>query len=534
MIKWTYKQIKLFRWKYIFYIGCIIVYTLISLLTPIIGKYIIDILIPNKQLKMLVGISCVWLVVECFRNSINIISENIYNFLKINCSYNIQQKIIETMQHTPWSFLVKQDMLYLSTRIYNDSNIVTEFVLGLTGNILSKLLMTIVAIGILIYIAGGLGIFLLAVIIIYVYVRYLYQKKLYNVIQKDRENQDTFLAEFLAQFLNMKFVQQYEIAKELIRKLNEKFQKYEKNSIDVQKTYSVFDGIDEMISSIGRVIIYLFGGYCIVMHKITIGEFVIVIDYFQMILGSIQEFTELDKKYKESKVSYARIKELLNKKEQENGIQYCPKVNRIACDRVFYKVNNQMIIQNFSYKFKRGNIYCIWGENGSGKTTLLDILLGLYNDKIDGKIKYNDIDINYLDMRKMRREQISFVEQEPYLIQGSIENNVFLTEHYSRRSLKNVIEKLKFDAIDTMMKEERKIIDGKSEFSGGERQKIALVRLFIKTADVLLLDEPTSALDVMSKKRVMDYLQDIKQDKIIIIISHDWEIAELCDKVVKI
>lgn len=52
--------------------------------------------------------------------------------------------------------------------------------------------------------------------------------------------------------------------------------------------------------------------------------------------------------------------------------------------------------------------------------------------------------------------------------------------------------------------------------------------------DVLLLDEPTSALDVMSKEKVMDYLQDIKQDKIIIIISHDCEIAELCDKVVKI
>ena len=58
----------------------------------------------------------------------------------------------------------------------------------------------------------------------------------------------------------------------------------------------------------------------------------------------------------------------------------------------------------------------------------------------------------------MRREQISFVEQEPYLIQGSIENNVFLTEHYSRRSLKSVIEKLKFDAIDTMMKEEKSLM----------------------------------------------------------------------------
>lgn len=82
--------------------------------------------------------------------------------------------------------------------------------------------------------------------------------------------------------------------------------------------------------------------------------------------------------------------------------------------------------------------------------------------------------------------------------------------------------------------EERKTLMVKVNFQDGERQKIALVRLFIKTADVLLLDEPTSALDVMSKERVMDYLQDIKQDKIIIIISHDWEIAELCDKVVKI
>lgn len=117
MIKWTYKQIKLFRWKYIFYIGCIIVYTLISLLTPIIGKYIIDILIPNKQLKMLVGISCVWLVVECFRNSINIISENIYNFLKINCSYNIQQKIIETMQHTEYSCAVTPQIRQTGNRL---------------------------------------------------------------------------------------------------------------------------------------------------------------------------------------------------------------------------------------------------------------------------------------------------------------------------------------------------------------------------------------------------------------------------------
>ena len=134
-------------------------------------------------------------------------------------------------------------------------------------------------------------------------------------------------------------------------------------------------------------------------------------------------------------------------------------MEQIICQNLAIGYDGKVLLQDINFSVKDGDYLCIIGENGSGKTTLLDILLGLYNDKIDGKIKYNDIDIKYLDMRKMRREQISFVEQEPYLIQGSIENNVFLTEHYSRRSLKSVIEKLKFDAIDTMMKEERKIID---------------------------------------------------------------------------
>lgn len=84
-----------------------------------------------------------------------------------------------------------------------------------------------------------------------------------------------------------------------------------------------------------------------------------------------------------------------------------------------------------------------------------------------------------------------------------------------------------------MMKEEKSLMV-KVNFQVEKDKKLHWYVCDIKTADILLLDEPTSALDVMSKERVMDYLQDIKQDKIIIIISHDWEIAELCDKVVKI
>lgn len=79
----------------------------------------------------------------------------------------------------------------------------------------------------------------------------------------------------------------------------------------------------------------------------------------------------------------------------------------------------------------KGNIYCILGENGSGKTTLIDILIGLFIDEYEGEILYNHINIKDIDMVKQRACNISILEQDPYVLEGSVEDNIYSTEYYN-------------------------------------------------------------------------------------------------------
>lgn len=83
--------------------------------------------------------------------------------------------------------------------------------------------------------------------------------------------------------------------------------------------------------------------------------------------------------------------------------------------------------QFFNCTFDKGNIYCIMEEDDSGKTTLIDVLLGLFIDEYEGKILYNYINIKDIDMIKQRTCNISILEQDPYVLEGSVEDNIYLT-----------------------------------------------------------------------------------------------------------
>ena len=85
----------------------------------------------------------------------------------------------------------------------------------------------------------------------------------------------------------------------------------------------------------------------------------------------------------------------------------------------------------FEIFLNKGNIYCILGENGSGKTTLIDILIGLFIDEYEGEILYNHINIKDIDMVKQRACNISILEQDPYVLEGSVEDNIYSTVYHN-------------------------------------------------------------------------------------------------------
>ena len=107
---------------------------------------------------------------------------------------------------------------------------------------------------------------------------------------------------------------------------------------------------------------------------------------------------------------------------------------------------------------------------------------------------YNNVNLKDIDMKKQRAVNISMIEQNPYVFEGTIEENIYLTKSYSNKKYSHRV----------LDKKLGNIYNNGDGISGGEKQKIGILRMLSKDSDVIMLDEPTSALDQESKKRVLE------------------------------
>lgn len=169
-----------------------------------------------------------------------------------------------------------------------------------------------------------------------------------------------------------------------------------------------------------------------------------------------------------------------------------------------------------------------------GKSTLINILIGIINEDVSGEVKYGSNKLQDMDMYEVRREHIAVMSQE---FESGFDVTVsdLLCANYPGfgqdgidKSLKQIGDlNLLFDNEMSLADLWRKRI---KDLSGGEKQKVSLVWCFLKDADVLILDEPTANMDRKSIEVVKRILKDMVKEKIIIVVSHDKSLFEVCDK----
>ena len=198
------------------------------------------------------------------------------------------------------------------------------------------------------------------------------------------------------------------------------------------------------------------------------------------------------------------------------------------------KFNNKYILNNFNLSIKKGEFVAIRGKSGAGKTTLLNII-GLLESYDDGELYLfeNKIsNLKYNSINKILRYKIGYLFQNYALIDDeSIDKNLEIALMYSK---KNKIDKLnaKINALNLVglnLDLSKKIY----ELSGGEQQRVAIARLYLKPCELILADEPTGALDNSTKLKIIKLLKKLnKSGKTIIIVTHDNEVAQTCDRII--
>ena len=201
-------------------------------------------------------------------------------------------------------------------------------------------------------------------------------------------------------------------------------------------------------------------------------------------------------------------------------------MNKLILKNITKKYEKK-IINNFSYSFSCGKIYAISGKSGSGKSTLLSIIANLIS--YNGEIFYNNI--NIAEIKDYTFKYISFVLQTYQLFDKlTAFENVCLNHHLINKE----ILKYKVITLFEIFKVKECLYEKVSKLSGGQKQRIAIIKALIKDSKILLFDEPTSALDDNTSSIFFEYLNNIKKNKIIILVSHDIKLINKCDEIIDI
>ena len=202
----------------------------------------------------------------------------------------------------------------------------------------------------------------------------------------------------------------------------------------------------------------------------------------------------------------------------------------IQCVNLTKRYAKREVLKDLSFSIADGEFVCFSGKSGSGKTTLLN-MIGLLEEPTSGRILFDGKEIRGGRARiDFYRNRVGFIFQNFALVEGkTVAQNLNLVKKNCRQDGITVEEAL------SQVGMEEKLYSKVYTLSGGEQQRVALARLYLKKCDIILADEPTGSLDQENAAMVMGILRKLNaKNKTVIIVTHDDEIKRQCDRILSL
>lgn len=214
-------------------------------------------------------------------------------------------------------------------------------------------------------------------------------------------------------------------------------------------------------------------------------------------------------------------------------------VIRIENVKKKYRIGDNLFwaLKGVNLKVERGEFVAVVGKSGSGKSTLLNLLGGI-DVPTEGEILINDTPINRLSERKLSRfrgDSIGFVFQFFQLMPTlTVLENVMMPMDFSNK-IPASLRKERATSLLARVGMDSQADKFPSALSGGEQQRVAIARALSNDPDIIFADEPTGNLDSNTSKEIFLLLKSLSEDnKCVIMVTHNNELADLCDRIIRI
>ena len=287
----------------------------------------------------------------------------------------------------------------------------------------------------------------------------------------------------------------------------------------------------------GKIALYIIMCALVLAGKYEVNILILLISYFESLMDNSTDLMDYSSEIREWSISISRINKILNYSSSQN-IQFGENkddniVGLVEFKNVSfsYKANNKGNIKNISFTAKPNEITAIVGHSGSGKTTIINLLLRKY--KLDKGTILIDRDSIYDYTDNAYSTNVIGVNQIPYMFNMSIKQNLNLIDSNHERQIEVCKRVGIHDYIMSLPKGyNTKLTENAQNFSGGQKQLLAIARTLLSKAEVLIFDEVTSSLDPVLVEKIKDIFENLKIDHTIIIITHKKDVMKIADKIV--
>lgn len=521
--------------KQFFVIGILsLITSSMSFIEPILDANIIT-CITKLNFENAIFLALILLILRLIMQLLHYLSNVMFSSVKFRSILNIRMRVCKAYVKIKSKVLDQNESGIFLERIKNDPSDITE----LFNDIQDYIIGIITNLGIIFYvywIHPIIGLFYtVSIMVLFVIQKY----RISILVKRRRENkkineQNNTVLNNLIQ--GTKDIKQLDLKSTYLGYVENTFQKNYAKRLETNKQTYLFRTLYYCTKETLSFLLLMLGSYLIINDKLSVTNLLILWMYRSNIYSFVINCSNLAEKLSTFNLYSERIIELIDSEtyEQETyGTKNSKKlIGNIEFKKVSFGYQEANVLKKIDFKIEANQTVAFVGKSGSGKTTIFNLLSKLY-DVGTGNIYLDSYSIDELTEESIHNN-IAIIGQNPYLFHLTIKENLMLANPKLKiKEMKEICKMVCLDELIESLPDQYDTIVGEGgvNFSGGERQRLAIARALVKNTSIILLDEATSALDNTTQMKIQKTLKNIGRDKTVVVIAHRLSTIIDCDKI---
>ena len=365
---------------------------------------------------------------------------------------------------------------------------------------------------------------------------YFVQKQQSDAILKERE-QATRVTSFIGEIITIKKeINVMNASNEVVARMDKVFEKLKEYKVKKQNYLYRIWTCTLLAILVVNVISFVGGGFFYSKRIISFGFVYVIYSYGNMLKSPLENMQNYIQSYMMAKESIGRINDIISFDDEISKGHLCleKKISSIKVENVFHKFGNDYALQNINFEIGNAEKLGIFGGSGSGKSTLCKILCKLYEIQ-EGNVFINDVNIKEIYTENLRKH-IGYLTAGEQIFKASLKDNLDMFSNLDFETVLSIIKDngleffLGINKGDDICEKLNSELD-KDKLSSGQKQLINLIRLFFSEKDFVIFDEAAASISEDIEKEYFALLDKISKKHILIIITHNVERLEKCDKI---